>query len=608
MIGLSGARRWGAVSGIALAAALAVAGPGVQAQEAESPPGAEAEPVAPAATPEVAPPPPSGSTGLGQTDAGPAALAPPTAPAITARPAAPAQAACPFAGQGQQVTLTGVRADGASQLTPQEISAEVADLLNRPQDLAVICDIRDRIADLYASRGRRLTRVELPEQTIADGVLTLRVTEGRIAETDIVNGVNQGPSAVLAEAYLERLETGEPASWPDVERAILLLRELPGAEVDVRLRPSTAGAGAVDAVATFQPRRRFDLILGAQHLGSEELGESAVLARLDANGFTRFGERTSLILFSTTNGAQQVLQLLEEVRLGGSGLTGFADIAFGRTQPEGALSRLKIEGEALIGRIGLDYPVIKTQSVGLNVGGRFDHIDQENDLGALRGLGSAAVLFEEQLRVLTLETDARWRPDRFPGLAALAGAELRKGIEGLGSSEAGDQRLSREEGRPDFTSLRARLALRQDFAREARVSFWIRGQAEAQWADGPLLAYEEYQIGNYSLGRGYDPGAASGDIAVGGRIEAGLRFQTRFVNKNAVFEPFLFVDAVRLENEDRFGYESEIWSYGGGVNFTLARDLQLSVIYADPQEEPFPNADVPEPRLLVQLTRAFHFR
>ena len=552
---------------------------------------------------------PPGPTGLGRADIDPARRVPSPEPAPGVVGAVDPQA-CPFAGQGVPITVTRVIAEGATQIPPAAIDAGVREFLNRPADLAIVCQIRDRVAELYARQGRRLTRVELPEQRIPDGVLRLRVTEGYVASASVERAAAQGPSAQLAEAYLSQLETNRPADWGAVERAILLLREIPGAEVDVRLRPSTAGPGAVEAVASFGPRRKFDVVVGVQHLGSEELGETAALTRIDANSFTRFGERTSLILFSSLGGEQQVVQLLEEFRLGGSGLLVAGDIAYGRTAPQGVLTPLQIEGDALIARIGTRYPAIKTQRVALTVGARFDLINQENQLGVLGGVpGANATLFEEQLRVFAAEADWRWRPTGpAQAFSASGNLELRRGIEGLGSSRAGDDNLSRVEGRPDFTSLRVTLRGRFDFRPGANSGPWAEIRGLSQWADGPLLAFEEYQVGNYTIGRGYDPGAASGDRAVAAQFEAGWMISTTPGGRRLTLDPFVFYDMARLENADTFGFESDIRSAGAGVRARFDNKYELSLMYAIPQTEPFPNAPKPDARWLFTFARAFRFR
>jgi hemolysin activation/secretion protein len=97
------------------------------------------------------------------------------------------------------------------------------------------------------------------------------------------------------------LKGRRPTPWSDLERAVLLTKAIPGADVSIRIHADQSGPGAVEVVATAPKRRKFDLSLGVQHLGGEELGPTAVFARLDANSFTRWGDRTSVVFFTTTS-------------------------------------------------------------------------------------------------------------------------------------------------------------------------------------------------------------------------------------------------------------------------------------------------------------------
>ena len=47
----------------------------------------------------------------------------------------------------------------------------------------------------------------------------------------------------------------------------------------------------------------------------------------------------------------------------------------------------------------------------------------------------------------------------------------------------------------------------------------LRLGARGQYTDQALLNYEEFSLGNLTIGRGYDPGANSGDRAIGVRGE-----------------------------------------------------------------------------------------
>ena len=529
-----------------------------------------------------------------------------------ALPAAPGT--CPFAGQGLSVTLTKVTVEGATVLGPDDADRAVADLLNRRLDLGVVCAVRDRVAKLFADKGYRLTRVDVAPQTIHNGELRLNATEGYIADLDAQRLKAMGPSAGLARAILQTLvhggpvETRKPARWDELERAVLLARDIPGAQLGVSLHAASDGPGALEMVASAADRRRFDLTTGLQELGSPELGEVAGFTRLDANSFTPYADRSSLLLFGTTTGRQKVAENVESVALGLAGLRAETDITYASTQPRGRLAPLGIDGGFFDAKAALTYPFIRSET--LDVRGRlgFEFVDQRNSLGALQGNGTVPLLFRDKLRVAAAQGDLHWRPQRLKALDVNANLEFRQGIAGLDSSRAGDPDLSRAQGKPDASVFREGVVARWTFGRldaPAAGLFgrpWIQLTGQDQYAPRPLLAYEDYQIGNYTIGRGFDPGAASGDRAYGGQGEAGWPLNIHGV----VVEPFGFIDAARLDNIH--GYKTTIASTGGGLRSTLPYNLRLEVYGAVPLTSALPNTPEPGPRLLATLTRVFSFR
>lgn len=520
-------------------------------------------------------------------------------PSMLAQPSA-----CPFAGQGS-LTLSRIVVTGATLVPQADVDAAVADLVGTTADAGVLCTARDRVAAVYARRGEALARVDLPGQRITDGVLTLRVTEGRIVDTVIENREAMGPSAALADAYLARLEAGGATRWADVERAFLLTRDIPGADVRFGMRRADDGsADGLVAGVTFAPRRKLDLTVSAQNFGSEELGRNGASVRADANGFTPFGERTSLVLFSSFSGAQRVVQLMEEFRVGASGWTVLGDVAWGRSEPEGGLAPLELEGRSRVARLGARYPLVRSRAANIDAGVRVEAIDQTNDLGFLRSFGLGTIpLFDEDLRVLAFELASRWQPRGMPGFGAAFGVELRQGLDAFGASQPRDPLLSRAEARPDFTSARVNLSARWAMLPYARVSPYVLLAGSGQWASDPLPAYEEFQVGNYTIGRGFDPGAASGDRALAAQGELGVDFAGTAYPVSV----FGFVDAAHVRNKDAGSYDSEPWSAGVGARVRW-RQGQFALTWAKPQTEAIPGQPVPEARVLATFNHAFSIR
>lgn len=558
--------------------------------------------VAPVPTPQAVDP-RQGTPGQTSQDLDPAQRTPAVPSALIDPATLTIAATCPFTGKGE-ITLKRIDVTGATLVDRAALDRAVADLIGHPADASVLCTARDRIAGVYASRGEALAAVDIPPQTMTDGALTLQVTEGRVRSVALENADAMGPSAALARAYLDALDTGDATRWADVERAFLLAREIPGADLRFALRRSADGsADGLEVVATAAPRRTFDIGVGAQNLGSDELGRNSASVRVDANGFTPYGDRTSLVLFSSFGGEQKVAQLLEEVRLGASGLTLLGDIAYGRSRPGGGLAALELDGHSRVARLGLRYPVIKTRALALDTSVRLEAIDQTNDLGFLRSIGFGAIpLFDEKLRVLSFETNARWqRPER--GVVATTALEVRKGLGLLGASDAGDDLLSRAQARPDFVSAKLGLGARWAIRPMARSTPYLGFNGAAQWSNAPLPAYEEFQVGNYTMGRGFDPGAASGDSAAAAQVEAGWDFR----GAAGAASVFAFVDSAHVWNRDVGSYDATLRSIGLGARAST-RYGQFGLTWAVPQTGATPGDAKPDARVLFTYNHTFSIR
>jgi hemolysin activation/secretion protein len=542
----------------------------------------------------------------------PAETSPVAAPAAAAPvPPSPPSGNCPFTGQGLRITLSRVTVEGSTVLSAQAIDAAVADLIGHDSDISVVCEARDRVARLFADKGYRLTRVDLPPQRISGGVLVLAATEGYVAKVDTAGLAPMGASASLARQFLEPLAARRPTRWDDIERAVLLARDIPGAQVDMRLHASPdGGPGALELIAAAADISHVDVSAGVQNMGAPEFGEVTGFTRIDANSFTPFGERSSLLLSGTTTGGQKAVEDTESAFLGNSGLRGDFDLAYAHTLAAGAIRALGITGDSYNGKIGLDDPIVRGQALNVQVRSGFEYADERNSLGALEGLaGGTPVLFHDELRIVTLEGDLHWAPDQIPQLSIDASLEYRQGVIGLGSSRLGDADLSRADGDPGAGVVRSAQTIRWTFG--GRPSFnsnggpWIELVAQGQWTDRSLLASEQFQVGNFTVGRGYDPGAASGDRAVGAQVQAGWPLTAVLFGARAPVEPFIFYDAARVENIT--SYSASIASAGGGVHADLPWALHLDAIAADPLRAPLPSAKTPAARLLISLNRVFLF-
>ena len=108
----------------------------------------------------------------------------------------------------------------------------------------------------------------------------------------------------------------------------------------------------------------------------------------------------------------------------------------------------------------------------------------------------------------------------------------------------------------------------------------------AQYSDGPLLSYEQASLGNYTIGRGLDPGIALGDRAIGAAYE--LRYGSLFPREAdaLALEPFVFVDLAQAWGHDDAGGldPRRVFTAGGGVRARWGDRADFGLTVAVPLE------------------------
>jgi hemolysin activation/secretion protein len=500
--------------------------------------------------------------------------------------APPSSLPCPLATSILTFRLQGVDVVGAT-IARRDAERAYADLIGKDIPVSKICEIRDRLSSILFAHGR-LARVEVPEQTISAGRLKLEVTEARIVAVRVHGDVGSGQDKV--EGYLEKLRGLTPFDLDTAQRYLLLANDVPGMRISAALRPSAEGRGAIDLEVTLE-RVPMDYVAAIQNTGSKELGPWSGLARVDLNSFTPLGERTTLIGYHTlTDNEQWIVQLVEEARYGADGLVGRMSLAYGQSRPGGVLAPLKLEGKSFVGAAELQYPLIKLRRHSLVLAGGLDVVDQTTSFPG------GGVLADDKIRVLWTHLAGEYIKDLGHGFTSTGNGELelRKGLSALGASKTGDPNLSRIQGLPDAWVARFEGDVHLTYR---WVDFELRSQA--QYANKPLLSYEEQALGDLTIGRGYEPAVVSGDRAAAAEIKASV-IPIRVWR--ATFSPFVFYDQGYVENLDIGSVSRTLRSYGAGVEGRFPYGIQASLAWADPLDKPFPtNPTKPSPKVLFQL-------
>lgn len=510
------------------------------------------------------------------------------------------QEPCAFESSNLQADISRVRFEsyGGGALPPA-IAALIGRATIAPgrQPVSNLCRIRDEAAGRLREAGY-IASVVIPPQEIT-GEAVLQVVLARLVDVQVSGSAGRYRGTL--DARIARLKAIDPFNVREAERVLLLANDVPGLEVAMTIRSAGTRPGEVigELKVGYSP---FLLIGNVQNTGSRAIGRESASVRAEFYGLTGASDRTYVGASSTLDfEEQQSVQLGHSFGLA-SGFTFGPSFAYAWSRPD--VGALDLRSRSLVASIDAAAPIVRSLRQNLNIGGGFELIEQRVRLG--RG-GNAFPLTRDKLRVAYLRLGGGLKEpataDR-QGSALGGSVELRQGLDIWNATRpatitATGYAPSRFEGEADATVIRGGLWTELGLT----SAFSLGTQLQGQWASDPLLSFEEYSVGNLTIGRGYDPGITAGDRAIAARIEPRL---TLPLSPRVGVQAFGFYDVVRIWNLDSITTEKErtLRSWGGGARFFLPGRLALDAMYAHPvdPELNLPGARRASDRFILSLT------
>ena len=502
------------------------------------------------------------------------------------------------------VTLSNVDFGDLRGINAEILRPSFARYIGQTIPIATVCIIRDEAATILRSKGY-LAAVQIPPQKIDSGSVKFDVLLAKLVNFQVRGNI--GKTGGLISGYLDSIKNQPIFNVIDAERYLLLARDIPGYDVRLTLRPAGTNPGEVigDVQVSYTP---VEVDVNVQNYGSKAVGRFGGISQVRLNGLLGLGDQTTLGFFSTADFKEQLVgQFGEEIRVGRQGLTLGGGLTYAVTKPTiGAGSGLT--SKTLIGSLSARYPVLRSQANNVNFSGGLDIIDQ-------RARVAGSLITNDKLRVIYGKFDAdaidsnsltgssgyssaepRWR---------VAGSfELRHGIGALGSSLSCGTLVrcpSRAEG--DTTAFVVRAAGYGEIRPVKNLAFSLAPRV--QYAKKALLSFEEFSTGNYTVGRGYDPGILSGDrgVAAAGEIKVGSLITK--TTKSVAVQGYVFGDAAVVWNRDsdlRSLNPQKLYSAGGGVRLGYGQRINLDLGAAVPLKRAGLQTKRGDVRILANLT------
>jgi len=479
---------------------------------------------------------------------------------------APHRSPVPRAVDEIKFKLADVRIEGAVTIPASHFRHLYQGLIGKQISLADIFDVADAIEKEYRDKGLLLVRAYVPPQHVKDGIFTIHVVEGFV-ESVSVEGADRATSRRV-RSYLMPVLHDHPLRLLTIERALLLSNDLPGIAATGVLRPSPSVPGASDLVVTVtQPPVNGSL--SASNRGSHFSGIWTVTGTAQYNGIFGGDELDATVTVAPHSLHQQAsAQLHYRTAIGSDGLIGSIIGVISHGAPGGSLGPAEIRTDSWAAGPRLTWPLMRTRANTLSLDGGITFQEAKVDI---LGVG----INHDVWRVADL--GLTYSSDDFLGGNISSTIDIAQGLPFLGATRNSSPNLSLA-GRTDFTKLTG-LA-RYIVALGSPVSIAITGNG--QYSFSRLITGEQILFGGTQIGRGYDPGAITGDSGLGGAFE--LRYDTRITDWGIRgLQPYAFFDAAQVWNRSRppaAGIplkDYSIDSTGIGIRFWLPYNVYLDL-------------------------------
>lgn len=473
-----------------------------------------------------------------------------------------------IAGFQAGVTYKSIELAGAVLFGPEDFSKEFERYLNHPLSDDDAKSIVNTITDAYQKRGYFLSKAYIDQEQSDDGVLRISVTEGFVSNVEL-----DGPDNVIGRArkYFVPFLQERPSRLASMERALMLINDMKGVTVrDVQMRPSDRFPNA-HILSVSLEYRQAQAQAYLDNRGTDEVGP--LLASLVGSySFSAGHGEISARTFAVPNDPEEMnyLSIAYNRLIGTQGIgvkTELAGIRINSGDTQAAFDR---ETTTLSGSVTVVMSLLRNRSRSLWTSVQVDILNHQRTT-----FGSVYV--EDRLRVLRagLEyiSSDNWQGHNFFSLSGNLGMDI------FGASDSAADPTSRTDGDGQFVYTALRFGRDQKITENIGVNISVKGQ----YSKDSLPSSEEFILGGYEFGRGYDAGEVSGEHGIGTSLSA---YYTRALENGILnrYRVYAFYDHGFVWN-DNFPSNvkrAELRSYGAGFTLFCTRDIGLSFEAAKP--------------------------
>lgn len=479
-----------------------------------------------------------------------------------------------------------IRLDGAIALSPEYFEAIFARYVNRDLARQDLVALTREVTDAYRAQGYFLSRAVIPPQTLSNGVLTIRVEEGRFVAVEFESGGGDDDLKDYFDVVLAEI----PARRSTLERAILTLGDLSGVTiVSSKNVPVQNSRGEFKLVLKVDK----DVADGFVHVDNRgEGGGDAVQLSAQAgfNGVGVRGGRLEVNVFTDPGNPSrsQFAEVSASAPLGLRGtIVSISASASNAVDGQFGAGRFRSRGTEV--SLSVRHPVVRSRahSMWVNL-----ELAQSNSDADIETLG----LRRDELTMA--RAGATWDVrDEWGGRNRL-NVSATFGRDGFRAPSAVHP-MARDDDGTSFTKFTLSASRTQQLTGAWSLFASLRGQ----YSSDALPEDEEIAFGGARWGRAYDYGEIEGDTGAAGQLE--LRYTRDKLDFFDSLQAYAFADVAALWIRDGIGEPDAMSSAGLGLRAAFGGGYRAGVEAAVPLDRVPSSQTDRNPRVFATVSREF---
>lgn len=409
---------------------------------------------------------------------------------------------------GLSVMVKRFRFDGNTRVNDADLAAAVTGFLNRPLSFADLQMAAAAAAEVYRRAGW-VVRAYLPEQDIVDGVVAIHITEAVFGGLWLEEPLPRRIAPDRIKATIEQAQPeGTAANTDQVDRALLLLGDLPGLSVQGTLRRGR-NERETELLLRSQDRPLVTGTAAVDNFGAESTGVRRGTGNLFFNSLFGWGDQA--VVSAIGSRGNWYGRLAWSLPVGYDGWrVGVSGSYLKYTLISSGFSDLEALGSSTTAGVNASWPVLRTRAANLYLLLNADHRRFDN-----QAVGATVSDYAVNSASAGLSGN-RYDDWLGPNGVTIATVTITAGRVGSGHPGIGD---AAPDARVHYSKLRYALSREQRITDEVSIFAALSGQM----ADHTLDSSEKVYIGGPDGVRAYPIDEAGGSR--GQMVNAELRWR-----------------------------------------------------------------------------------